>query len=254
MKQRKRYECAAAVVAVVMGASGLASGAFISDPFSGHAGDEAGAAWDDFTPTGMAVDAGDAFGPDLGTTPTGNEGDFSLVLVSGMAATTSTANIYSGAGAMEFSVASGYTGNFSTTTNPIQTVVFQVRTQGTELDYSSISLTYNGSISLAPSFSSELSRTTIVSPGGATSVVDYAVQFDLSGVSLSSLDFAVGFATAGPHSSLDAVQLDFSSAALTASVVPEPAAWMLVGLGGAGLLLFGSRRRRTAALGGGQLS
>lgn len=121
--------------------------------------------------------------------------------------------------------------------NPVSEIFFQVRTLGTEMDYSGLRLNYVGS-------------------GGAVSVAGNPVVLDAvpaqgfpgQNISLSYVwrindptvnAFNVTFRATGEHLSLDAVTLDV----LPLNAVPEPSTWALGALG-LGAVAFAARRRR----------
>ncbi len=118
------------------------------------------------------------------------------------------------------------------------TVVLQTRTLGSELDYSSVALTYSdgfGTHSLAPVSRLELDRGTTL---GAS--VSSLYQWDLTGLAVN--EYSISFHGAGPSVSFDAMTLDtWNQYAL---VVPEPSTYALLGLGGVMLGWRTLRRRR----------
>jgi hypothetical protein len=130
-------------------------------------------------------------------------------------------NIYSFAGTQTFTLTDttefvGGIGGF----------VFQVATQGTELDYSSVILSYNdpllGTQNL-PGVRTELFNGPV--PAGG-SLVSSRFDWDLSGLNVN--EFSLSFNAAGSSLSLDSVTLDVSA-------VPEPeeyAAMAAIGLVG----------------------
>ncbi len=113
----------------------------------------------------------------------------------------------------------------------IDSVVFQVRTLGLELDYSSISLNY-GSGSLGAPTRTELERAASQGGPGAVSVSS-SWTWNLTGLNAS--DVTITFNAANSDVSLDAAQLDVAA-------VPEPETWAMIS--GAGLLAFAVWRRR----------
>lgn len=155
------------------------------------------------------------------------------------AGTPGAGNIYS------FSKATSF--NLTDTTPYVTTnVLFQFLTAGTEIDYSTITLTYdNGGtlINLAPTYRNELSRGD-AGGGFGGGVVEYAVQWDLTGLGISS--YAITFAGAGSSVSFQTASLDTSPAAFT-QAVPEPGATGLLAAIGATMVM--GRRRRASRCG-----
>ena len=132
----------------------------------------------------------------------------------------------------------GELSNFTLTdTTPftLGTLLLQTRTLGSELDYSSISLSYmagGATHNVAPLFRYETDRGT--APGlGAT--VSSMWQWDLTGLGVT--DYTITFAAAGSSLSFDAMTLD---TAAVFSAVPEPTTAALAALGG--LVLLGRKR------------
>lgn len=116
------------------------------------------------------------------------------------------------------------------------TVVLQTRTLGSELLYSGVALTYEGSsgpVRLEPMFRLELDRGTIL---GAS--VSSLFQWDLAGRGIT--DYTITFQADGPSLSFDALTLDTWN---QMAVVPEPSVLALAGLGLAVGGLAAARRR-----------
>lgn len=121
-------------------------------------------------------------------------------------------------------------------------VLFQFLTAGTEIDYTTITLTYdNGGtpVSLSPTYRTELSRGD-AGGGFGGGIIEYAVQWNLTGLGISS--YAITFAGAGSSVSFQAASLDTSPAVFT-QAVPEPGATGLLAAVGAAMAM-GRRRRR----------
>lgn len=121
------------------------------------------------------------------------------------------------------------------------TVVLQVRTRGTELDYESVVLSYNsdsGPQTVPTPLRTELDRTSLDGMGEA---VSSSWTWDLSGFNVAS--YFIEFEAAGSSMSLDSVSLDVLTA------VPEP--METAAFGAAALLVFGfvrnQRRARASA-------
>ncbi len=123
----------------------------------------------------------------------------------------------------------------NTPARSIDKVVFQVRTSGNELDYTSFGLKYTGS-TLAGT-RTELERTAFGGPPGTpgsgfsvTSRYSWDLPNDYAG------DFTVGFGSAD-------ISVSFDAAALDVAFVPEPSTWALFGVGAAALIGVVNRRR-----------
>jgi hypothetical protein len=113
----------------------------------------------------------------------------------------------------------------------VDTVVFQVRTLGLELDYSSISLNY-GSGNLGAPTRTELER---AAAGGGPGAVSVSSSWNWNLTGLNATEVTITFNAAASDVSLDAAHLDVAA-------VPEPATWAMIS--GAGLLAFALWRRR----------
>ena len=167
-----------------------ATNGFLVPPFRGSAASEAGY-WETFTvPVGGAGNSADRVGSTSGAILTQHDTNAFL---------TGSGNIYNLNGASAFTLA-------DSTPFTIGTIVLQTRALGSELDYTSILLTYtneSGQHSLAPVLSAELNRGT--QPGlGIT--VSFLWQWDLSGLDVSS--YVISFRAAAPSLSFDSLTLD----------------------------------------------
>lgn len=212
--------------AVLLSAVTLRAGTnnFVVPEFRGAVNSEAGY-WESFTvaygaPGNLADKAGATTGAIL--TQTGSPGSF----------ITGTGNIYDfseGIQAFQLTDATSFT---------LGTVVLQTRTLGSELDYSSVTLSYtdgSGIHSLLPTSYLELDRGTTL---GAS--VSSLFQWDLTGLAVN--DYSISFHGAGPSVSFDAMTLDtWNHYALA---VPEPSTYALFSLGGLMLGWRTLRRRR----------
>jgi hypothetical protein len=139
---------------------------------------------------------------------------------------TGSGNIYAGPPPTVGTYSVSYDGS-----SPVGAVVFQARTVGLELDYSSISLNY-GSGSLS---ATRTQLENAVAGGGPGAVsVSSSWSWDLTGLNAS--DFTISFNAASPDVSFDAAHLDVAS-------VPEPQTWALAAAG-FGLVVFAGWRRR----------
>lgn len=208
----------------------LASSAAVADfvnPVWDRPVDDAGAstelttyqAWDVFTgTTAQTPDAADV----------NPNGSASLSELIGGAFVTSGGNIYSPGAPVQFLVT---VPGYATVAEPGTNFQVQVRTIGTELDTSS--MTVDGlPASTLPGYSyEELARTPL---GDFGAQVDHRFQFY---VPSTQAGFALGFGSEESSLSLDQVAIDSYA---NVNVVPEPTS--LVGLAGSGLLLL--RRRR----------
>jgi hypothetical protein len=122
--------------------------------------------------------------------------------------------------------------------------LLQFQTIGTEIDYSALTISspsMQATLLSSLGTHSELSRSTINSPGGATDVVDTKFEFSVPG---NDLSYTLNWGASGASMSLDQVSLDTS-----VTVVPEPSTWglfLFVGLIGAGFLLPRTKTRSLA--------
>ena len=141
---------------------------------------------------------------------------------------TGTGNIYNMAETSAFTI------SYASASNPLGLVVLQARTFGTELDYNSVRLNYDGGFLTATR--TETDRMQVGTPGtpGSGVYVSSAWQWDLSGRNISQ--YSISF-NAVEHS------LSFDSALLDVQVVPEPGTLALLAIG-AGFVVTGLRRRR----------
>jgi hypothetical protein len=118
---------------------------------------------------------------------------------------------------------------------PIAQISFQIRTLGTEIDYSGLRLNY---ISQDKPVSLEGTPTTLaVSPsqGFPGNNISLAYSWNISDPGVN--DFNLTFKATGEHLSLDAMTLD-----VMPTTVPEPGTWALAGLGLAAWALVTRRR------------
>lgn len=143
------------------------------------------------------------------------------VSASGAGATVlGSGNIYGAGGALSVVVT---VPSFGLGDGMMTTVLFQTRTQGTEINPATVLIG-----NFAPSSVTELSR---VSLGGQGAMVDTLWQFNLPG---SASSYTVTFSSVMQFFSLDRISVD------TFTTVPTPAAAGLLGLGA----LASGRRRR----------
>lgn len=177
--------------------------------------------WEVFT---VATDEGVGNGPDLpGSTPAAT-----LTQTSPDAFLTGSGNIYSPAGISSFAIR-------YTSPVPVGTVVLQTRTLGSELDYSSVRISYDlgSGMQFLTAARTENDRGTLL---GAS--VSSQWEWNLAGTGATSYD--ISFIAAGTSLSFDAATLDTRSA----GVVPEPSTWALIALGAFGLAGTFRRTRR----------
>lgn len=161
--------------------------------------------------------------------PGSNTGAWLTQTLSPAAIVTGSGNIYNPAAPMAFTLADA-------TPFTLGTVVLQVRTLGSELDYGGVRLTYDsgsGPLSLAPIALIELDRGTIL---GAS--VSALWQWDLRGLNIT--DYSLSFDTDNSSLSLDSVTLDTWSGF---SLIPEPSGITLLALGG--MILLATLRPRS---------
>lgn len=169
-----------------------------------------------------------------GNTPPGNVPDLpgnltgaSLLQLDPGAVITGTGNIYNHAGISSFQI----THNAG---QAVGWVTLQVRTSGSELDYSSMRLTYElggQTLSVAPSDRVELDRS-----AGMGVNVSSRWDWNLNGIAPTA--YTIRFGAKEPLMSFDSAVLDTAAV----GVVPEPGTWALLGLGG--FLVLALQRRR----------
>lgn len=168
----------------------------------------------------------------------GNLGDLAgsstaavLIQTDPLAAVLGSGNLYNQNGKSVFEVQYNNAGAL-----PIDQVVFQMRTAGNELDYSSVTLSYSGGT--LSGTRTELERTSFGGPPGTPGSgfsVSSSYHFDLPNDYTGS--FTVSFKSAD-------VSVSFDAAALDVGFVPEPSTWALLGLGAGALVIAGRNRRR----------
>jgi hypothetical protein len=166
--------------------------------------------------------------PDLPSTLSGA----TLVQTLPGAIATGGGNLYQGAGPASYQVSY----------NPgdaVGLVTFQMRTLGTELDYSSVRLAYDVGAGLqyvSPAARIEFER----APSQGFPGFNVTSRWDWNLTGTGATSYRVEMTASGPHQSLDSAMLDSAKV----GVVPEPSTWALMG---AGALLLASRwpsRRR----------
>jgi len=207
------------VALALSGAAVLSSSAntsfFVAPGFRGQANADF-AGWEVFT-SATAANAPDIAGSDA--TATFKQNTVGAFL-------TGSGNIYAGPPPTVGSYTVSYDG-----ASVLSAVVFQVRTIGLELDYSSIGLNY-GSGSLGAPTRTELER---AAAGGGPGAVSVSSSWTWNLTGLNATDVTITFNAATSDVSLDAAHLDVAA-------VPEPETWAMIS--GAGLLAFALWRRR----------
>ena len=231
-----------ATVIISSAAAGSASAAFIDPPDWDRPSSDAEAQgglntyqeWDVFeSPAGPNDPDVAEVNPNAGAGP--NAGKANLYDTSGQSFVPGSGNIYSPTAATLLDAdipGFGLGGGYETA------VMFQLRTQGSEVNYGTVRLTYNDGVAdrtIGYTDRDELERVALGGFGGSR--VDTLFQFL---VPFSPSTFKIEFDAAGSSMSTDRVAVDTNTVA-----VPEPASLGLVG-GVAGLLLVRRRRRRPA--------
>ena len=146
-----------------------------------------------------------------------------------MGAVLGSGNIYVGVGG-----AGNFKLNYSSL-QPIAQISFQIRTLGTEIDYSGLRLNY---VSQDKPVSLSGTPTTLaISPsqGFPGNNISLAYTWNVSDPGVK--DFNLTFKATGEHLSLDSMTLD-----VMPTTVPEPGTWALAGLGLAAWALVTRRR------------
>jgi hypothetical protein len=200
-----------------------ATNGFTVPVFRGQAG-TAFAGWENFT---VATNNGTGNVPDL---PNSTAAGARLVQLDPNAIVTGSGNIYNMPAVSVFEI------RYSAAA-PIETLVFQARSVGTEIDYASFGLEFDlgsGPIRLT-AVRTELLRTPVPGLGDAVSSL---WSWDLGSVSPAIQDLTIKFNAAGSSLSFDSATLDVQS-------VPEPGAVALLaaGLGVLRLRRWTARRR-----------
>jgi len=221
MEIQKSISVAALAAAILTPSLSAGTNGFYAPYFRGVAGTDV-AGWDRFTSGYNVANQPDMSGSNTGTRAT-------LTQLDPVGAVLGSGNIYVGVGGA---------GNFSlryTGLEPIAQISFQVRTLGTEIDYSGLRLNY---VSADKPFSIGGTPTTLAtspSQGFPGNNISLAYTWLLTDPGVK--DFTLDFKATGEHLSLDAITLD-----VMPSTVPEPGTWALAGLGLAAWAMVARRR------------
>jgi len=221
MEIQKSISIAALAAAILTPSLSAGTNGFYAPYFRGVTGTEV-AGWERFTSGYNVANQPDMSGSNTGTRAT-------LTQLDPVGAVLGSGNIYVGVGGA---------GNFSlryTGLEPIAQISFQVRTLGTEMDYSGLRLNY---LSADQPFSIGGTPTTLAitpSQGFPGNNISLAYTWHLTDPGVK--DFTLNFKATGEHLSLDAITLD-----VMPSTVPEPGTWALAGLGLAAWAMVARRR------------
>jgi PEP-CTERM motif len=210
-------------LAAIQFAVSAGTNGFTAPVFRGQAG-ATYAGWENFT---VATNNGTGNVPDL---PNPTAADARLVQLDPNAIVTGSGNIYNMPAVSVFEIR-------YRAAAPIETLVFQARSVGTEIDYASFGLEFDlgsGPIRLTAT-RTELLRSPVPGLGDAVSSL---WSWDLTTVSPAIQDITIKFNAAGSSLSFDSATLDVQS-------VPEPGAASLLaaGLGALALRRWTFRRR-----------
>ena len=221
MDIQKSIFTAAFVAATLIPNASAGTNGFYAPYFRGVAGTEV-AGWDRFSSGYNVANQPDMSGSNMGSRAT-------LTQLDPVGAVLGSGNIYVGVGG-----AGNFKLNYSSL-QPIAQISFQIRTLGTEIDYSGLRLNYvsqDKSVSLGGTPTTLATSPAQGFPGNNISLA-YTWNITDPGVN----DFTLNFKSTGEHLSLDAITLD-----VMPTTVPEPGTWALAGLGLAAWALVTRRR------------
>ena len=221
MDIQKSFFTAVLVAATLPPDSSAATNGFYAPYFRGVAGTEV-AGWERFSSGYNVANQPDMSGSNMGSRAT-------LTQLDPVGAVLGSGNIYVGVGG-----AGNFKLNYSGL-QPIAQISFQIRTLGTEIDYSGLRLNY---VSLDKPVSLSGTPTTLaISPsqGFPGNNISLAYTWNVSDPGVK--DFNLTFKATGEHLSLDSMTLD-----VMPTTVPEPGTWALAGLGLAAWTLVTRRR------------
>ena len=196
---------------------------FIVPTFRGQSG-ALFSGWERFT---VSTDNGVGNSPDLAC----SAAPATLIQLDPNAIITGTGNIYNQTALSLFEIR-------DTSPATLDKLVLQIRTAGTELDYSSLKLTINAQVVPTPT-RTELDRVAFGVPNtpGSGSFVSSLWTWDLAGLGTGPGTYRITFGAADPSLSFDSATLD------TIPSVPEPGTFALMGVGVAALAVSRFRRR-----------
>lgn len=208
--------------ALIVPSAIAATNGFYAPYFRGISGTDV-AGWDRFTSGSATANQPDLTGSNTGTRAT-------ITQLDPVGAVLGSGNIYVGIGGTA-NVRVDYS-----SLAPVGQIVFQVRTLGTEMDYSGLRLNFvsGGQAVSLPGSANTLDAAPAQGFPGQNISLGYS--WIISDPSVTS--FNITFRATGEHLSLDSATLD-----VLPTTVPEPATWAL-GVLGIGSLAFAIRRRK----------
>ena len=181
--------------------------------------------WESFTSAGAST------GPNFPTSESPPTGNALLFNFGDGAVISGEGNIYGYGGALNIHT-------YAYATQDVQSVVANISMHGTELLYDNVMLAMNDINGDQLGFLMGVATLNyweeVDFGGGMGAIADVSYSFDLSGIEGDVVELGLIFTTAGPHSSLNAVSLDFHVGS-----VPSAGGLALLGLVG-----LGRRRRR----------
>ncbi|MCW5557416.1 MAG: PEP-CTERM sorting domain-containing protein [Verrucomicrobiae bacterium] len=193
---------------------------FVAPSWRGSAGTEY-QSWEVFS---VATDNGEGNRPDQ----PGSVASATITQHAPEAFLTGTGNIYNPATVSSFTVS-------DTAAEPVGLVWFQARTLGSEIDYSTVRLSYDLGSGVQFLTTTRIENDRNADLGASVSSL---WQWNLTGLGVTS--YEITFAAADSSLSFDSATLDTQAA----SVVPEPSTWALLVIGSLGLGAVVRRSRR----------